>query len=1129
MATENERVLAEAVYELQRQMIALGGARQLPSSTFDTGDGVLGIIDAAAAGAGAAAALPAIEEGVEYGAGSVDVLRTEIDDQMDGLDDVLEDAASSLADARADLDDAQALIDDNFEQMGGDVQAAIVAAGTAEQSAEYARDLAEQAGTDASNAKSLAQTAQSAADDANSAALAASGLAAAKGEVIVQVSAPTGSRANPANLWIDVTLDANGKPKNTPNRYNTTTSKWEPITDQKVIDAAAVAAAAQSAAATAKSAADTADAKAVAAQGSADTAQQTANNAGQAAAAAQTAADQARTAAAVAAAKAVSVAAGVLVNGSAEFDFDSWEAAGKGTIAVQSTKRRSGSKAWQVDQNGEIVQGYFPVKAGDTWRFRGWFAVDNAGNVSGQNGGLRLQKYNAAASSPAWSDAGSYNPGSTPRADFTMGEVLYTVPADVTHLRARLAFANPAGIRVYFDDVELVNVTDAKAAADAADTAKAAAQAAQTTADQAKTAASSAQGAADAAQRTADTAKANAATAQTAADNANSQALAAAGIANGKGKVIVQVSAPTGANAAAENLWIDISTNASGVPKNTPNRWNSSTSKWEVITDQKVVDAAAAAATAQSTADTAKANAATAQSTADTAKSNAAAAQTTADQAKSAAATAQTAADNANSQALTATGLANGKGRVIYQASAPTGTNANAQNLWIRTTDNTPWTYNGSTWVQVTDKTATDAAAAAAAANTAAQNAKAAADAAQATANGRPLILFSTSGPSGNAPTGSTWFQVNTAQSVVGQWQQTGSATSPVWTARPITSEVIANLDVGKLTAGTAAIATVVAQKIAASTASFQTVNVANLFVTSGATMQQAVIDYLFANVVMAKKITADMIDVNSLNGVTLTGTVIRSAASGRRLEILQTEVVFYNDNTRAGSIRGDFGPTGYGGLVLRIGDWLSAGPLEAQGSNTDPAFYQTTLLNQGDFNNTGTIRASRGGSKPNGKVSQMISDEFVLEWGSPLDNTGEGRRRRVFATIDMTNGIAKVDADDFTVRGTSITADTGWKDIPGVPSTINSFAYYRVIGNRVYLRGSFQRPNQAQFVNGYTPVGTLPAGARPSQYMRVAISMYNGITANLIIGTDGYMQVGASTGATADTVYVGGVNFLNN
>lgn len=90
---------------------------------------------------------------------------------------------------------------------------------------------------------------------------------------------------------------------------------------------------------------------------------------------------------------------------------------------------------------------------------------------------------------------------------------------------------------------------------------------------------------------------------------------------------------------------------------------------------------------------------------------------------------AQQTADDANTAAQQAAGIANGKGKVIYQASAPTGANQSKHNLWIDTDDNSPHTWNGSEWVKVTDKAATDAAAAAAAAQQAADNAQDAADA----------------------------------------------------------------------------------------------------------------------------------------------------------------------------------------------------------------------------------------------------------------------------------------------------------------------------------------------------------------------------------------------------------------
>lgn len=232
----------------------------------------------------------------------------------------------------------------------------------------------------------------------------------------------------------------------------------------------------------------------------------------------------------------------------------------------------------------------------------------------------------------------------------------------------------------------------------------------------------------------------------------------------------------------------------------------------------------------------------------------AAAAQTTADQATTAAGSAQTKADQAAQEALAAAGLAGSKGEVIYQISAPTGSRANSANLWIRTSDNRPHTYDGNGWVAVTDKTATDAAAAAATAKSAADTAQAAADAAKTradqahtlagtaltnaesaitSANARNAMYRSTSAPSGVANRiGDMWwrFADNTFSQVIGTWMWAGDS----WVQSQMAHQVIASVDVGSLT------------------------------VVGQAVLAQAVIDFLWANVVRAKKITTDMMLVGS-------------------------------------------------------------------------------------------------------------------------------------------------------------------------------------------------------------------------------------------------------------------------
>lgn len=238
-----------------------------------------------------------------------------------------------------------------------------------------------------------------------------------------------------------------------------------------------------------------------------------------------------------------------------------------------------------------------------------------------------------------------------------------------------------------------------------------------------------------------------------------------------------------------------------------------------------------------------------------------------------AAANAQTKADQAAQDALTATGIANGKGKALIQSTAPAVADRNAVTLWIDTTGgaNTPKRWNGTAWVAVTDKAATDAATAAANAQTKAQEALTAAGSAQSTADNaltmagtKSKVFYSTSAPSGTGTNvNDLWRRIDASKNVIGEWYWTGSA----WQSSQITTTAIANLDVGKLTVGTGVISDLVAQHIAGQTAAFQTVDVKNLFATTG-TMSEAVINKLWADVVMSKKITAQMLAIGAFDNL---------------------------------------------------------------------------------------------------------------------------------------------------------------------------------------------------------------------------------------------------------------------
>ena len=187
----------------------------------------------------------------------------------------------------------------------------------------------------------------------------------------------------------------------------------------------------------------------------------------------------------------------------------------------------------------------------------------------------------------------------------------------------------------------------------------------------------------------------------------------AATLAGGKGKVLVQATAPAVADRLAQNLWIDTSGNA-----NTPKRWNGTA--WAAVTDKVATDAAAAAQSALSQlAGKADASALQALSTTVSNQGNTLSSQgSSITELNNSLQTTNGNVATAQQAAQAAASLAGSKGKVLYQSAAPAVADRQAENLWIDTTGaaNTPKRWNGSAWVAVTDKVATDAAAAAASA-----------------------------------------------------------------------------------------------------------------------------------------------------------------------------------------------------------------------------------------------------------------------------------------------------------------------------------------------------------------------------------------------------------------------------
>lgn len=224
------------------------------------------------------------------------------------------------------------------------------------------------------------------------------------------------------------------------------------------------------------------------------------------------------------------------------------------------------------------------------------------------------------------------------------------------------------------------------------------------------------------AKKTAENAAAAAKNAQGTADTANGAAKTAQDTANAATAAAKSATATAGQAKSAADAAQTAAESAKKTAGNAETLANTA--------NESAKSAKSDAASAKTDASAAKTDAANAKATAANASSVATQAKATADSAAQSATDAANAAQKANTAAAAAAGVANGKADVLIQGTAPATSMRKASTLWIDTTNgaNTPKRWNGSAWVAVTDKAATDAANAAVKANDAAKTAQATAD-----------------------------------------------------------------------------------------------------------------------------------------------------------------------------------------------------------------------------------------------------------------------------------------------------------------------------------------------------------------------------------------------------------------
>jgi hypothetical protein len=164
--------------------------------------------------------------------------------------------------------------------------------------------------------------------------------------------------------------------------------------------------------------------------------------------------------------------------------------------------------------------------------------------------------------------------------------------------------------------------------------------------------------------------------------------------------------------------------------------------------------------------------------------------------------------------------------------------------------------------------------------------------------------------PFGGTAVGDTC-RVQDAQTldIVAEWKWDGAH----WERMRVTSEQISNLDVGRLTAGSANIPEIAARKIASDVGRFLEITTDQLTVTGNASFVNATAHHVWSEIVTAKQgeyeqihagmiaansITANQIQAGAIDGMVITGATIQTnRASNRGMKISNSGMQVYASN----------------------------------------------------------------------------------------------------------------------------------------------------------------------------------------------------------------------------------------
>jgi hypothetical protein len=245
---------------------------------------------------------------------------------------------------------------------------------------------------------------------------------------------------------------------------------------------------------------------------------------------------------------------------------------------------------------------------------------------------------------------------------------------------------------------------------------------------------------------------------------------------------------------------------------------------------------------------------------------------------------------DANAQAT-----ADGKNTIYYQTTAPSSASLKTNDIWYDTDDgNKLYVWNGTAWVNIQD--------------TAIAAAAAAAVAAQSTADGKNKVYRQDAQPSGGTyVSGDIWFDTDDNNKI---YRYSGTA----WVAVQLGGNALANVNANSITAGTIDASVITVSNITASNISTGTLAAERIAANS------LDVSVLQAGTLRSGTIYTGDIVASQITSGTITGRTIRTATSGRRVEVDATNnaLSFYN---AAGTALGHIRPADdYSGVIISSG-----------------------------------------------------------------------------------------------------------------------------------------------------------------------------------------------------------------